>query len=51
MTDLIIRGRRVVTPEGVRAASVHVAEGLIVRVGAWEKRRQIFRSSTPANPL
>ena len=37
MTDLIIRGRRVVTPEGVRAASVHVAEGLIVRVGAWEE--------------
>ena len=36
MTDLIIRGRRVVTPEGVRAASVHVAEGVIVRVGAWE---------------
>jgi len=37
VTDLIIRGRRVVTPEGVRAASVHVAEGLIVRVGAWEE--------------
>ena len=36
MTDLVIRGRRVVTPEGVRAATVHVAEGRIVQVGAWE---------------
>jgi allantoinase len=37
VTDLIIRGRRVVTPEGVRAASVHVAEGVIVRLGAYEE--------------
>ena len=37
MTDLVIRGRRVVTPDGVRAASVHVAEGRIVRLGAWEE--------------
>ena len=37
MTDLVIRGRHVVTPEGVRAASVHVAEGRIVRLGAWEE--------------
>jgi allantoinase len=37
VTDLVIRGRRVVTPEGVRAATVHVAEGRIVRVGAWEE--------------
>ncbi|HEY0134901.1 MAG TPA: dihydropyrimidinase, partial [Nannocystis sp.] len=31
-TELVIRGRRVVTPEGVRAASVHVSEGRIVAV-------------------
>lgn len=37
MTDLVIRGRQVVTPEGVRAASVHVAEGRIVRLGGWEE--------------
>jgi allantoinase len=37
VTDLVIRGRQVVTPEGVRAASVHVAEGRIVRLGAWEE--------------
>jgi len=37
VTDLVIRGRRVVTPDGVRAASVHVAEGRIVRVGGWEE--------------
>jgi allantoinase len=36
VTDLVIRGRQVVTPDGMRAASVHVAEGRIVRVGAWE---------------
>jgi allantoinase len=37
VTDLVIRGRQVVTPEGVRAASVHVAAGRIVRLGAWEE--------------
>jgi len=37
VTELVIRGRRVVTPEGVRPASVHVAEGRIVRIGAWEE--------------
>ena len=37
MTDLVIRGRRVVTPEGMCAASVHVAEGRIIRLGAWEE--------------
>jgi allantoinase len=37
VTDLVIRGRHVVTPDGVRAASVHVAEGRIVRLGAWEE--------------
>ncbi|HEU4747494.1 MAG TPA: allantoinase AllB [Gemmatimonadaceae bacterium] len=36
MTDLVIRGRGVVTPDGVRAASVHIAAGRIVRLGAWE---------------
>lgn len=34
--DLIIRGRRVVTPEGMRAASVHVAAGRIARLGDWD---------------
>jgi allantoinase len=37
VTDLVIRGRRVVTPEGVRAASVHIVDGQIVRVGAPEE--------------
>jgi len=35
VTDLVIRGRGVVTPEGVRPASVHIADGRIVRLGAW----------------
>jgi allantoinase len=33
--DLVIRGRRVVTPEGVRAASVHITDGRIIGVGEW----------------
>ncbi len=34
--DLVLRSRRVVTPEGVRAASVHVAGGRVARVAAWD---------------
>jgi allantoinase len=34
---LVIRGRRVVTPSGVRAASVHVERGRIVGVGEWNE--------------
>lgn len=34
--QLAIRSRRVVTPEGVRAASVHIVDGRIERVGAWD---------------
>jgi allantoinase len=37
VTGLVIRGRRVVTPDGVRAASVHIAEGQIVRLGALDE--------------
>ena len=36
MTDLVIRGRQVVTPDGARAASIHIAEGRIARLGPWE---------------
>jgi allantoinase len=34
--DLLIRGRRVVTPEGEREASVHVVDGAIERVGGFD---------------
>lgn len=34
--SLVIRSQRVVTPEGMRAASVHVDAGKIVRIGAWD---------------
>jgi allantoinase len=37
VTDLVIRGRGVVTPQGARPASVHIADGRIVRVGLWEE--------------
>jgi allantoinase len=36
VTDLVIRGRGVVTPEGVRSASVHTAAGRIVKLGVWD---------------
>jgi allantoinase len=35
--DLILRGRRVVTPEGVRPATVHVRGGTVERVGPVEE--------------
>jgi allantoinase len=36
MTDLVIRGRRVVTAQGVRPAAVHVAGGVIDRVAGYD---------------
>jgi allantoinase len=33
--DLIIRSRRVVTPETVRPASIHIRDGIIDAVGEW----------------
>ncbi len=38
MTSLIIRGERVVLPDGIRSASIHVTGGRIVDVGAYEDR-------------
>ncbi len=35
--DLIIRSRRVVTPETIRPASVHIRNGVIVALGEWDK--------------
>jgi allantoinase len=35
--DLIVRGRRVVTPEGVRPAAIHVRSGVIERVAPFEE--------------
>jgi allantoinase len=34
--DLIVRGRRVVTPEGVRPASIHILGGCIDRVAPYD---------------
>ena len=34
--DLVLRSRRVVTPDGVRPATVAVAEGRIAAVGEWD---------------
>lgn len=36
MTDVIVRGRRVVTPEGSRPASIHVSQGRITAVDDYE---------------
>jgi allantoinase len=38
MRSLIIRGERVVLPDGTRPASIHVTGGRIVDVGAYEDR-------------
>ena len=35
MTALIVRSRRVVTPDGIVAATVHIDSGKIARVGEW----------------
>ena len=35
--DLIIRGRRVILPEGARAASVHIGGGRVVAVGGYDE--------------
>ena len=35
--DLIVRGRRVVTPEGVRPAAIHIRSGVIERVAPFEE--------------
>jgi allantoinase len=35
-TPPVIRSRRVVTPEGVRPAALHIRDGTIRRVAAWE---------------
>ena len=35
--DLIIRSSRVVTPETVRPASVHIRNGVIAALGEWDK--------------
>ena len=34
--QFVIRGRRVVTPAGVRAASIHIVSGRIARIAGWE---------------
>jgi allantoinase len=36
-SDLIIRSQRVVTPETIRPASVHIRDGVIIAVGEWDK--------------
>jgi allantoinase len=36
MSDTVFRGRRVVTPTGTRAATVHVRDGRITRVGDYD---------------
>src|SRR5258706_10243112 len=34
--DLVIRGQRVLTLDGLRAASIHIDRGRIARVTAWD---------------
>jgi allantoinase len=34
--DVVLRSQRVVTPDGVRAASIHVSRGKIARLAGWD---------------
>jgi allantoinase len=34
--DLVVRGRRVATPDGIAPASIHIESGTIVAVRAWD---------------
>ncbi len=36
MTDFVVRSQRVVTPDGERAAAIHITGGAIERVAAWD---------------
>jgi allantoinase len=36
MIETVIRSLRVVLPDGIRAASVHIADGKIARIGEWD---------------
>src|SRR5258706_10099013 len=33
---MIVRSRRVVTPEGIRPAAIHISDGKIARVAPWD---------------
>src|SRR5262245_26407407 len=35
-TGLVLRSRRIVTPEGQTAGTIHVEAGTVARVSAWE---------------
>lgn len=37
MDNAVIRSRRVVLPDGIRAASVHINDGKIARIGEWDE--------------
>ncbi len=37
MPDFIIRGQRVVTPDAIAAASIHIRDGVISEVGAYDE--------------
>src|SRR5579863_1262155 len=34
--DLVIRGERIITPEGERAAAIHIRGGTIARISAYD---------------
>ena len=36
VSETVIRSRRVVLPDGISAASVHIADGRVARIGEWD---------------
>jgi allantoinase len=47
----VLRGRRVATPHGVRAAAIHIDSGRIVRVSAWDDIPNSIRTMDAGDSL
>ena len=51
--DLVVRGQRVVTPDGIRPASVGIRGGEIIFVGPYDAPGTVSSASavSPARPV
>ena len=47
---MIVRSRRIVLPDGVRPATIHIQDGKITRVGPYEDWSDVNSSGAPASP-
>src|ERR1022692_2245074 len=49
--DLVVRGQRVVTPDGIRPASVGIRDGKIIFVGAYDDAPGTASSASSASSV